>query len=105
MGLGEAGTVDQQVMPGRLRRTEVGIVALLVVDDGGEAGRGEGCGHGLSADAAAEDGGGSGQATAQGFGEFAHRSLRESRPSSPQSTERIQKRTTTLVAGQPFFWK
>ena len=46
-----------------------------------------------------------GEPAAEGLGELAHRSLRESSPSRPQRSERIQKRATTLVAGQPFFWK
>ena len=54
---------------------------------------------------AAEDGGGPGEPAAERLGELAHRSLRESSPSRPQRSERIQKRATTFVAGQPFFWK
>ncbi len=57
------------------------------------------------AQARAEDGGRPREATLEALGEVAHRSFRDSRPRSPNRKERIQKRATTLVEAQPFFWK
>ena len=105
VGLREARAVDEQVMTCGLLGSERPILPALVVDDRSETARGQRFGDGTAAHALAEDGGGPGEPAAERLGEFAHRSLRESSPSRPQRSERIQKRATTFVAGQPFFWK
>ena len=105
MGLRETRAVDEQVMTRGLLGPERAVLAALVVDDRSEAAGGQRFGDGTAAHALAEDGGGPGEPAAERLGEFAHRSLRESSPSRPQRSERIQNRATTFVAGQPFFWK
>ena len=103
--LREARAVNQEIVTGGLVGAKLPVLPAFVVDDRSEARRGEGFRDRSPAHALAEDGGGPGEPAAERFGELAHRSLRESRPRKPHSRERIQKRATTLVAGQPFFWK
>ena len=103
--LREAGAIDQEIVTGGLLGTELPILPTFVIDDRGKAGRGQGFRDRTPAHALAKDSGGPGEPASEGFGELAHRSFRESRPRRPQRRERIQKRATTLVAGQPFFWK
>ena len=105
VGLREARAVDHEVVAGGLVGAEDGVPALRVVDHRGEARGAEGVGDGAPADARAEDGGRPREAAPKAVGEVAHRSFRDNRPRRPQRKERIQKRATTLVAGQPFFWK
>ena len=105
MGLRETRAVDHEVVTGGLVGTERGVAALGIVDHRGEARGAQGVGHGAPADARAQDGGRARQAALEAVGEVAHRSLRDSRPRSPNRKERIQKRATTLVEAQPFFWK
>ena len=105
MRLREARAINQEVVAGGFLGTELPVLPTFVIDDRGEASRSEGFRDRTTAHALAEDGGGPSEAAAERFGELAHRSLRESRPRRPHSRERIQKRATTLVAGQPFFWK
>ena len=105
MRLGEAGAVDEQVVARGFVGTEGRIAALRIVDDRGETRGPEGRRDRAAADPVAEDGGRVLQAPLEAVGEVAHRSLRDRRPSRPKRKERIQKRATTLVEAQPFFWK
>ena len=86
-------------------RTKDRVGAFLVVDDGRKARQAQRFGDRTTAHPRTQDGGGAGQTTTEAVRDFGHPIFNVSRPSRPQRKERIQKRATTLVAGQPFFWK
>ena len=99
----DLSAVVQQIVTRGLVGPELPVLPAFVIDDRSEASQGEGFRDGTPAHALAKDGGGPGEPAAERFRELAHRSFSESRPRRPHSRERIQKRATTLVAGQPFF--
>ena len=93
-------------VPGGIFRSE--LTAALVVDDSRHAELPEQRQHALATHPTAEDGDGLAEAHLEELGDgerHRQRILSVARPASAKPSDRTQKRSTTLVSGQPSFWK